>query len=123
MTAMLVPEDTDANSSAAAAPAPSPIKTICVIASCPALSAVRDGSRPSQPSAAGSIAGGLAICPRMGDRPQCPSLSDDIGQKSKKTCTLDRLGELALLLGRHGGDPARNDLPALRHVPLQQPHV
>ena len=47
------PDATDANSSAAAAPAPSPTRTICIIASCPASSAVRDGSGPPQPSVAG----------------------------------------------------------------------
>ena len=59
--AMSEPDATDANSSAAAAPAPSPTRTICTIASCPASSAVRGGSRPPQPSAATVSRGGLAV--------------------------------------------------------------
>src|SRR4029079_3972121 len=48
-TAASDPETTEANRSAAAAPAPSPTKTIWIISSCPASSAVRDGTGPSQP--------------------------------------------------------------------------
>ena len=43
--AAIDPETTDANSSAAAAPAPNPTSTICNISSCPASTAVRDGSQ------------------------------------------------------------------------------
>src|SRR5207248_9648935 len=48
------PDAIEANSNADAAPAPKPMRTICIIASCPALRAVRGGSSP-QPSAARSV--------------------------------------------------------------------
>src|ERR1700751_3464668 len=38
------------------------------------------------------------------------SSPDHIGQKPEEARTLDRLGELALLLGRDRGDAARHDL-------------
>src|SRR5262245_14183185 len=50
-------------------------------------------------------------------------LPDHIGQEPEKARPLDGARELALLLGRHGGDAARHDLAALGDVALQQPHV
>src|SRR3546814_6050815 len=44
----------------------------------------------------------------------------DVGQQGQKTRTLDRTRHLALLLGGHGGDPARHDLAALGHEARQQ---
>ena len=41
------PDAIDANSNAEAAPAPKPMRTICIIVSCPALRAVRGGLRPN----------------------------------------------------------------------------
>src|SRR5262249_24839965 len=51
------------------------------------------------------------------------SLGDQVGQERQETGALDRLGELALLLGRHRGDAARHDLAALGDEALQEPHV
>src|SRR5215813_14110635 len=107
------PEATEANSSAAAIPAPNPTRKICIIASCPASSAVRDGSR-SAPT---------FIERRVTDRTSLPVSPDHIGQEPQETRALDRLRELALLLGRHRGDAAWHDLAALGHVALQQAGV
>ena len=46
--------------------------------------------------------------------------ADHVGKQPKKARALDRLGKLALLLCRHRGDAARNDLAALGHEALQQ---
>src|SRR4051812_2687620 len=51
------------------------------------------------------------------------SLSHDVGQQAQMAGALDRLGELALLLGRDGGDSAGDDLAALRDEALEQPDV
>src|SRR3954471_20561167 len=51
------------------------------------------------------------------------SLSHDVGQQAQMAGALDRLGELALLLGRDGGNSARDDLAALRDEALEQPDV
>src|SRR5436853_7422130 len=51
------------------------------------------------------------------------ALLDHVVQQSEKARPLDRARKLALLLGRDRGDAARQDLAALRNVPLQQLHV
>src|ERR1700755_2177908 len=51
------------------------------------------------------------------------SLRDQVRQERQEAGALDRLGELALLLGRDRGDAARHDLAALRDEALQQAHV
>src|ERR1700760_1214739 len=48
------------------------------------------------------------------------SLANDVRQQAEEAGALDGARELALLLGRHGGDPARHDLAALGHVAHQQ---
>src|ERR1700688_644605 len=50
-------------------------------------------------------------------------LLHQVGQQAEIARALDRPRQLALLLGRDSGDPARYDLAALRHEALQQPHV
>src|SRR5690606_37481267 len=50
-------------------------------------------------------------------------LLNSVGHDADEAGALDGLGQLALLLGRNGGDAARNDLAALRHVTRQQAHV
>src|SRR6185312_445058 len=50
-------------------------------------------------------------------------LAQRIGQEAQEARTLDRLRELALLLGRDRGDAARHDLAALGDEALQQLHV
>src|SRR5262249_50135958 len=89
--------------------------TICTIASCPASSAVRDGSR-SAPT----------FIERQGtdfSRPPPAASPDHIRQEPQETCALDRPRELTLLLGRHCSDAAWHDLAALGHVALQQAGV
>src|SRR6185312_13006784 len=49
-------------------------------------------------------------------------LGDQVGQQRQEAGALDRLGELALLLGRDRRDAARHDLAALRDEALQQAH-
>src|SRR5690606_31291758 len=51
------------------------------------------------------------------------SLLHDVGQQAQVAGALDRLGQLALLLGRNGGDAAGDDLAPLGHEALQQAHV
>src|SRR3954471_15134993 len=51
------------------------------------------------------------------------SLSHDVGQQAQVAGALDRLGELALLLGRDGGNSAGDDLAALRDEALEQADV
>src|SRR4051812_14671625 len=51
------------------------------------------------------------------------SLLHDVGEEAEMARALDRLGELALLLGRDGGDAAGNDLAALRDEALEQADV
>src|SRR4051794_14140026 len=51
------------------------------------------------------------------------SLLHDVGEEAEMARALDRLGELALLLGRDGGDSAGNDLAALRDEALEQADV
>src|SRR6185312_4619371 len=51
------------------------------------------------------------------------SLLHEIGQEAEMAGALDRLGQLALLLGRNRGDAARHDLAALGHEALEQAHV
>src|SRR5258708_2778112 len=46
-----------------------------------------------------------------------------VGQEAEIARALDRLRQLALLLGRHRGDAARHDLAALGDEALQQLHV
>src|SRR5919106_1059387 len=46
--------------------------------------------------------------------------SDDVRQQPQLACALDRLRQIALLLGGHRGDPPRHDLAALGHEALQQ---
>src|SRR5215510_14771583 len=105
------PETSDATSSAAAAPAPMPMSTICTIR-CPARGAVRDGSWMSAPT-------WRRIKPI---RRPCAAFwsADQVGQKAEEPRPFDGAGEFALLLRRHGRDPARNDLAALGDVMLQQ---
>src|SRR3954471_24248614 len=50
-------------------------------------------------------------------------LFHDVGQEPEMPGALDRLGELALPLGRHGGDPRRHDLAALRDEALEQADI
>src|SRR6201995_4715744 len=50
-------------------------------------------------------------------------LLHDVGEERQEAGALDRLGELALLLGGHRGDPRGHDLAALGDVTLQQLHV
>src|SRR6202022_1276112 len=50
-------------------------------------------------------------------------LLHDVGEEGQEAGALDRLGELALLLGRHRGDPRGHDLAALGDVALQELHV
>src|SRR3974377_1063977 len=52
--------------------------------------------------------------------PTASRSSDDEGQEPEIARALDCLRELALLLRRDRGDPARHDLAALRYVALQQ---
>src|SRR5229473_4079351 len=47
-------------------------------------------------------------------------LPDHVRQQPEETRALDGARELALLLGRDGGDAARHDLAALGHVTHQQ---
>src|SRR3546814_6926294 len=49
-----------------------------------------------------------------------PSLLHDVGEQADVASALDRLRQLALLLGRHRGDPRRDDLAAPRQVTLKQ---
>src|ERR1700759_3396366 len=51
------------------------------------------------------------------------SLRDHVGEERQEAGALDRLGELALLLGRDRGNAARHDLAALRDEALQEAHV
>src|ERR1700757_3213833 len=51
------------------------------------------------------------------------SLRDHVGEERQEAGALDRLGELALLLGRHRRDAARHDLAALGDEALEQLHV
>src|SRR5215813_9920234 len=46
--------------------------------------------------------------------------ADQIGQQAEKARPLYGARELALLLGRNGGDPARHDLAPLGDVALQE---
>src|SRR6185369_6909875 len=50
-------------------------------------------------------------------------LLDHVRQEPDEPRPLDRLGELALLLGRHRRDAARHDLAALGDVAAEQAHV
>src|SRR6185437_6762695 len=50
-------------------------------------------------------------------------LLDRGGQEPEEAGPLDRLRQLALLLGRHGCDAARHDLAALGDIALEQLHV
>src|SRR3546814_2477260 len=52
-----------------------------------------------------------------------PSLLHDVGEQADVASALDRLRQLALLLGRHLRDPRRDDLAALRQVTLKQADV
>src|SRR5262249_19437210 len=132
MTAAIEPDTTVANSSAAAAPAASPTSTICTISSCPASSAVRDGSRSVPTDREWRIASGewriappaICACYSLLAIRYSPSLlADHVRQQPEKAGVLDGARELALLLGGHRGDPARHDLAALGDVTLQQPHI
>src|SRR5260370_19696402 len=106
--AAIDPEMTDANSSAAAAQAPNPISMICNTSSCPASSAVRDGSQSVTTKGANSE---WQVANREGRLVllfairyllfaiRCLRLSDHVGQQSKEPRALDRLRQLTLLLG------------------------
>src|SRR3984957_18379662 len=48
------------------------------------------------------------------------SSADHVRQKPEEACTLERVGELPLLLRRARGDAARHDFAALRDEALQQ---
>jgi hypothetical protein len=48
------------------------------------------------------------------------SLFHAVGQEREEPGALDRLGELALVLGTHGGDAGGHDLAALGNVALQE---
>src|SRR5687767_14630835 len=64
------------------------------------------------------------MCPLLKERAiRFAGSANHVGQQAKKARTLDRLGELALLLGRHRRDAARHDLAALGHVALQELHI
>ena len=121
------PDAIEANSKADAAPAPKPMRTICIIASCPALlerleaDRVRPNHRP-----AGSSRRPRAACARFNAKPVTTLLSrlaDHVVQQAEEARPLDRARKLTLLLGRDRGDAARHDLAALRDVALQQLHV
>src|SRR5215218_7545205 len=47
-------------------------------------------------------------------------LADHVRQEAEEAGALDRLGELALLLGRHRRDARRHDLAALRNIAREQ---
>src|SRR4051812_10381506 len=47
-------------------------------------------------------------------------LLHDVGEQRQEAGALDGLGQLALLLAGHGGDPRGDDLAALGDVALQQ---
>src|SRR4029079_13415835 len=51
------------------------------------------------------------------------SLLHDVGKQADVASALDGARELALLLGRDGGDARRDDLAALRDEALEQAHV
>src|SRR6516162_7043402 len=110
---------------------------ICIIFSCPASSAVRDGSR-SVPT----IAGRTTQRARRPGRPLVPPslvrwcsvvcapssarrrlLADHVGQQSQKAGAFDGPRPLPLLLGGNRRNPTRHDLAALRDVTLQEPHI
>src|SRR5919112_1337462 len=50
-------------------------------------------------------------------------LADHVGQQAQEAGALDCLGELTLLLGRHGRDAGRNDLAALGDIAGQELRV
>src|SRR6266849_6482203 len=52
--------------------------------------------------------------------PPARRLFQGVGQEGEEARALDRLGQLALLLGRDRGDAARHDLAALGDEALQQ---
>src|ERR1700754_1137804 len=52
--------------------------------------------------------------------PTVAILANDVGKQSEESRALDGAGELTLLLGRDGRDPARHDLAALGDVTHQQ---
>src|SRR3546814_6758239 len=52
-----------------------------------------------------------------------PSLLHDVGEQADVAGALDRLCQLALLLGGHRGEPRRDDLAALRQIALEQADV
>src|SRR6516165_5691370 len=110
---------------------------ICIIVSCPASSAVRDGS-----SSVPTIGGRTTQSARRPGRPLvlpslvrwrsvvcAPSfarrrlLADHIRQQSQKAGAFDGPRQLPLLLGGHRCNPTRHDLAAFGDVALQQPHV
>src|SRR6516164_1079152 len=110
---------------------------ICIIFSCPASSAVRDGS-----SSAPTIGGRTTQSARRPGRPLVPPslvrwrsvvcapsfarrrlLADHIRQQSEKAGAFDRPCQLPLLLGGYRCDPTRHDLAALGDIALQEPHV
>src|SRR3954469_11111056 len=103
------PDMIEANKSADVAPAPVPMRRICIIASCPALRAVRGGSCPPQPSTGGSFHRSLDVMRRAPAR-RLPGLLDHVIQEAEEARPLDRAGKLTLLLVRDRGDAARGDL-------------
>src|SRR5690349_19366344 len=106
-----------------------PTNAICVITSCPALRAVRDGSfvRPNHRPADNPRNSLLYLMRNLIRKPvstfrDC-ALFYHVRQQTEEARALDRLCELTLFLRRYRGDPARHDLAALGDVALQQLHV
>src|ERR1041385_668988 len=55
--------------------------------------------------------------------PPPPGLAHHVRKQAKEPGPLDGPGQLALFVGRYGGNPARHDLASLRDEALQQAHV
>src|SRR5262249_17294507 len=108
---------------------------ICIIFSCPASSAVRDGSNSvptigewtredgSQSGFSCYLARPLVsvVCAPSSGRCRLPA--DNVGQKPEKGGAFDGPRQPPLLLGENRRNPTRHDLAALGDVTLQEPHV
>ncbi len=91
--------------SAEARPAPIPVRMKLMDLAVPLLRAGLGAHRP-QLTRRGFTAGRLVENgPRLGRGPD--TSADHVGQEAQEAGALDRLGELALLLGRHGRDARR----------------